>query len=116
MSVSDIPEEGLAGAGYARFIGREYLFSFTAAVIISVLGLSLSMIWTDSRVPLVAGATGVFAAVALAGILGLVVPIIIKRVRLDPVLGPGRLVGVSVMAVSMLAFLAVSGLIVRVMR
>jgi magnesium transporter len=116
MSVSDIPEEGLAGAGYARFIGREYLFSFTAAVIISVLGLSLCVIWTDSRVPLVAGASGVFAAVALAGILGLVVPIIIKRVRLDPVLAPGRLVGVSVMAVSMLAFLTVSALMVRAMR
>lgn len=113
MSVRDVPEEGLSGTGYARFLSREYTYSLVAAILISALGLLLALVWTKSRVPLAAGALGLFSAIALAGILGLVIPILIKRARLDPVLGAGRLLGVSVMAVSMLAFLVVSGLLVR---
>ena len=113
MSVRDVPEEGLEGTGYARFLAREYLHSLAAALLISVLGFGLGLVWTSARVPLFAGAAGLFTAIALAGVMGLVIPIIIKRARLDPVLGPGRLLGVSVMAVSMLAFLVVSGILVR---
>jgi len=113
MSVSNIPGEERAGSGFARFIAREYLYAIAAALLVSVLGFALAMAWTTSRVSLVAGAAGLFASIGLAGILGLLIPFLIKRAKLDPVLGPGRLLGVSVMAVSMLAFLAVSGLLVR---
>lgn len=116
MSVSGVSREGLKGGRLARFFAREYLYALAAAVLVSGLGFLLGMVWTDSRASLLAGALGLLAGVALAGILGLVVPIVIRRVKLDPVIGPGRLVGVAVMAVSMLAFLVVSGLLVEVWR
>ncbi len=114
MSVSTVQREDRTGSGFARFIAREYLYAIAAAVLVSILGLALAMTWTTSRVSLVAGGAGLFASIGLAGILGLLIPLLIKRAKLDPVLGPGRLLGVSVMAISMLAFLVVSGLLVRV--
>jgi magnesium transporter len=113
MSVSSEQRKGLAGPGYAKFVAREYLYALAAAVLISVLGLVLARAWTASQVSLVAGAVGLFASIGLAGILGLFIPPLIKRARLDPVIAPGRFLGVTVMAVSMLAFLVVSGLLVR---
>jgi Mg/Co/Ni transporter MgtE len=65
------------------------------------------------RTPAFAGAVGLFVAVAIAGMLGLGVPLLLRRARPGPAVGPGRLVGVLVMAVSLVSFLAVSGLLVR---
>jgi magnesium transporter len=112
MSVS-AQREDRAGESLARFVAREYLYTIAAAVLVSVLGFALARVWTTSQISLVAGSAGLFASISLAGILGILVPLLIKRANLDPVLAPGRLLGVSVMAVSVLAFLVVSGLLVR---
>lgn len=113
MSVSEASEKSGGGALLARFMAREYLNTITAALIVSGLAFGLALLWTGSWASLAAGAAGLFAAIALAGLLGLVVPMLIRRVKLDPVLGPGRLVGVLVMVASLLSFLAVSGLLLN---
>ena len=111
MSVSGEREGGAGGARLARFFAREYLYALAAAFLVSSLAFALVMVWTTSMVPLVAGAAGLFAGVAVAGILGLVLPLAMRKMKLDPVLAPGRLIGVAVMAVSLLSFLVVSGLL-----
>ena len=112
-AVGNIREEGIAASKLGRLLAREYAFTLIAAALISVLGFAVSLVWVQARVPAVAGAVGLFAAVSIAGILGLTIPVLLRRARPSPAVGPGRLVGVLVMAVSLVAFLAVSGLMVN---
>ncbi len=116
MSVRGEPEALSGGGRFARFFAREYLYALAAALLVSALAFALMMVWTTSRVPLVAGAVALFVGVAIAGFLGLVMPLVLRRFKLDLVLAPGRLLGVAVMSVSLLSFLVVSGLLVRAWR
>jgi len=98
----------------AGILLRECAFSLAAAVLISVLSFLAGLVFTESYGTALAGAVGLFVGVLLAGVLGLVLPIALKRVRPDPAVG-GRLLGVLVMTVSIISFLVVSGVIVGAM-
>jgi magnesium transporter len=112
-AVHDIREASVPASKLGRLFAREYLYTLAAAALISVLGFSAGLLWVRERTPAFAGAVGLFVAVAIAGMLGLGVPLLLRRARPGPAVGPGRLVGVLVMAVSLVSFLAVSGLLVR---
>lgn len=112
-AVHDIRDESVPASQLGRLLAREYLYTLAAATLISVLGFSVGLLWVRDRVPAVAGAVGLFAAIAIAGMLGLGVPLLLRRARPGPALGPGRLVTVGVMAASVASFLAVSGLLVK---
>ncbi|MFH1149894.1 MAG: magnesium transporter [Actinomycetota bacterium] len=95
-----------------RMFAREYLYALSAALLISVLGFAAGMVWTGYSRSAVAASVGLFVGICAAGVLGALVPVVLSRVRTDPALAPGRLLGVLVMAASMVSFLVVSGLIV----
>lgn len=113
-AVHDIRDESVPASQLGRLLAREYLYTLAAATVISVLGFSAGLLWIRTRVPAVAGALGLFVAVAIAGILGLGVPLLLRRARPGPAVGPGRMVSIFVMAASVVSFLAVSGLLVKV--
>lgn len=115
MSVSDAGE-GLGGARLARFFAREYMYALAGAAFISALGFGLAFVWTGRQAALAAGAAGLFSGVAIAGLLGLLVPMLMKKAKFDSVLAPGRMAGIAAMAVSLLTFLTVSGVLVRALR
>lgn len=112
-AVYGIREEESERRKIGRLLGREYLYTLAAALLMSGLGFCAGFLWVRKASPAIAGAAGIFAAVAVAGMLGLGVPLVLRRARPGPAVGPGRLVVVLVMAVSMVAFLAVSGVLVR---
>jgi len=64
----------------------------------------------------VAAAIGLFVAIAVAGMLGLGLPLALKRARPGPAVGPGRMVVVLATAASLVCFLAVSDLLVRALH
>lgn len=112
-SVRDLRREVAAGGDGAGTIAREYLYTLAAAAVISVLGFSISVLWGVPLTPAIAGGAGLFVGIAIAGILGLLVPGLLRRARPEPAVAPGPLVGVIVMAVSAVAFLLVSGLFLK---
>lgn len=113
-AVRDLRGGAVTPGEFRRVLSREYGYAIVAAVIIGVLGFSVGLIWTGIGATALAGGLGLFAGVALAGMLGFIVPVLTRRARLDPAVGPGRLLGVAVMAVSIISFLLVSGLLVGV--
>lgn len=113
MSLREMPEGRTSRAGMGRFLAREYVYALAAAVLTSGLALALGRVWTGSESALLAGASGLFVGVSIAGLLGLLAPVLIRKARLDPAIAPGRLLGVSVMAVSMIFFLLTSNLVLK---
>lgn len=113
VTVHELGEEKLESARAGKVLLREYLYALAAATLVSVLSFLLVLIWTESHLTALAGAAGLFVGVSLAGVLGLILPIAVRRARLDPAVGPGRLLGVTVMTASVISFLVVSGLLVR---
>jgi magnesium transporter len=99
------------GAPPGRLLARESVIGAAAGALAGLLGFGLSLVWTDSVSTAVAGSVGIFVGISLTSVLGVLVTAATKRLNLDPAVGPGRLAGVSVMAVSVIAFLAVSGLL-----
>jgi magnesium transporter len=116
VAVKDISGKDLSGSRLRKVIGKEYACTLIEALLISALGLAVGMVWTGFRAPAYAGAAGLFVGIAFAGMLGLVVPIVIRRAKPDPAVGPERLVGVMVMAASVISFLVVSGWVVGAWR
>jgi magnesium transporter len=112
-AVQGIREKGVPAAKVGKLLAREYLNTLAVAALISVLGFGIALIWVKVSLPAVAGAVALFVAIAVAGMLGLAVPIVFSRTRPGPAVGPGRLVSIVVMAVSVVVFLAVSGVIVK---
>lgn len=116
VAVKDISGKDLSGSRLRKVIGKEYVCTLIEALLISGLGLAVGMVWTGFRAPAYAGAAGLFVGIAFAGMLGLVVPIVIRRAKPDPAVGPERLVSVMVMAASVISFLVVSGWVVGAWR
>jgi len=112
-AVSGIREESTAPSAAGRLLAREYLYTLAAAALISGLGLAAGLIWVHGSASAVAGAVGLFAAIAVAGMLGLGLPLVLKRARPGPAVGPGRMVVVLATAASLVCFLTVSDLLVR---
>lgn len=112
-SVRDLRGEASGGELAGRALARESLYTVSVAAVITVLGLAVGILWTGGVEKAAAAAVGLFTAVTLAGMIGLLAPVLLRRARSEPAVIPGRLVGVTVMAVSMVAFLAVSGLLLR---
>ena len=116
MAVRDIKGEELGHLKKSRVLAREYLNALGAAGFISVTGLLLGLIWTGPTISALAAAVGLFIGITLAGILGIAVPISVRKSHPDPALGSGRILGLLVMAVSMISFLVVAGLMVGAWR
>lgn len=112
-AVSEFGEQELETARLRKVLVREYINTVFAAFAISALSYPLGLIWTGGHGPAFAAAAGLFIGINLAGLLGILLPLFIRKVRPDPAIGFGRIVGVSVMAVSIVSFLLVSGLLVR---
>lgn len=112
-AVHDIRVETVIPSKVGKLLAREYAYTLAAAVLVSVLGFSVGMLWVKTRTPAIAGAVGLFVAVATTGMLGFAAPLLLLRARPGQSAVPGRLVGVLVMAASVLSFLAVSGFLVR---
>lgn len=112
VAVRDVRGKGMPVAALGRLFAREYLYTLAAAVLISALGFAIALIWVDLSLPALAGALALFLAIAVAGMLGLAVPLMFRGARPGPAVGPARLVSVAVMAVSLVVFLAVSGLVI----
>lgn len=112
-SVRGLKGDRAGGSIGGRALARESMYTLAAAAVITALGLATGALWAGGVEPVVAGAAGLFAGVTIAGMTGLLFPVVLRRARPDPAVIPGRLVGVMVMAVSMAAFLAVSGLLVQ---
>jgi Mg2+ transporter MgtE len=115
MSLSEMPEGRTSRSGLGRFLAREYVYTIAAAMLTGGLALALGRIWTGSQPALVAGASGLFVGVSIAGLLGLMAPVLVRKARLDPAIAPGRLLGVAVIAVSMIFFLLTSNLVLKAM-
>jgi magnesium transporter len=111
-AVRDVRGKGMTTSSLGKLLVREYVFTLVAAALISVLGYAIALIWVRVSVPALAGAVALFVAIAVAGMLGLAVPLMFRRARPGPAVGPGRLVSVAVMAVSLIVFLTVGGLLV----
>lgn len=110
-AVRDVRGARLAPGAIARMLAREYLLTFAAAALVSSLGFAAALVWVDIGRQALAGALALFAAISVAGLLGFGVPVVLGRAGPRPVVGPARLVSVSVMAASLVVFLAV-GLLV----
>jgi Mg2+ transporter MgtE len=113
-SVRELKEREEGNGSSAGVVAREYLYTLAAAAVISLLGFSAGLIWTRNVNQALAGGVGLFVGVAIAGMLGLLVPEVMKRARPEPSVAPGRLAGVIVMAMSMVAFLGITGLFLKV--
>jgi magnesium transporter len=111
-AVSDIRERDVPARTLWRLLAREYLYTLVVACLISALGFAIALLWMKVGLTALAGALALFVAIAVAGMLGLAVPVVFRRARPGPAVGPSRLVSVIVMAISVVAFLAVSGLLV----
>jgi magnesium transporter len=114
VSVRDLKMASLRGENRGKVFVREYLLTMTAALLIGVFGFLAGIIWTKSGGPSLAGAVGLFVGIAVAGLFGFVLPLVISRFVSEPAAGQGRLVGITVMAISIVSFLLVSGLLNRV--
>ena len=111
VSVRDLRLVTLRGEKTRKVFAREYLLTLAAALLISIFGFIAGMIWTNSRGSSLAGGIGLFVGVAVAGVFGFMLPLIMRKFVPEPVAGQGRLVGIIVMAISIVCFLAVSGLL-----
>jgi Mg/Co/Ni transporter MgtE len=67
------------------------------------------MIWSSSRGPSLAGGIGLFVGITVAGVFGFMLPFLIRKFVSEPTAEYGRLVGIMVMAISIVSFLVVSG-------
>ena len=115
-AVKDIKSEERGGERAWKVLAREYTYTILAAVLISIVCFTAGMLWTGVSSVAVAGGVGVFVGVALAGMLGLVAPLALRKARPDPAVGISGAVGVLVIAVSAVSFLLVSGLVVRALK
>lgn len=98
-----------------RALARESIFTLATAAAIAGAGLALGFIWSPDAQPAFAGAAGLFAGVTFAGMTGLLLPVLLAGFHADPAVLPGRVVGIIVMTVSTVVFLAVSGLLIGVL-
>jgi magnesium transporter len=115
-AVSDIRQRDVPARALRKLLAREYLYTLVLACIISALGFGIALLWMRVGLTALAGAVALFVAIAIAGMLGLAVPVVLSRVRPGPTLGASRIVNVIVMAISVVAFLTVSGLLVTAWR
>ncbi|MBK5092119.1 MAG: magnesium transporter [Actinobacteria bacterium] len=111
VSVRDLRLVKLRDEKTRNVFAREYTLTLAAALLISLFGFLAGMIWTRSIGSSLAGGIGLFVGIAVAGVLGFMIPLVIRRFVSEPAVGQGRLVGIIVMAVSIVSFLAVSGLL-----
>jgi len=95
----------------ARTLARESAYTLATAAVIAGAGLGFGLSWTDDARQAIAGAAGLFAAVALAGVTGLAAPLLFRSMRSGPAVVSGRVVGIMVTSVSVASFLAVAGLV-----
>ena len=94
-----------------KVFAREYLLTLAAAILIGLFGFIAGMIWTRSSGSSLACGIGLFVGILVAGLFGFMLPLAIRRFASEPVAGQGRLVGIMVMAISIVSFLIVSGLL-----
>lgn len=111
VSVRDLRLETMRGEKMRKVFAREYLLTLAAALLIGVFGFLAGMIWTKSSGSSLAGGIGLFVGIVVAGVFGFMLPLVIRRFVSEPAAGQGRLVGIMVMAISIVSFLVVSGLL-----
>jgi len=112
-AVKDIKGRERGGERTWKVLGREYTYTIIAAVLIFIMCFSAGMLWTGNARYALAGGMGVFVGVALAGMIGLIVPLALRRARPDPAVGISRVMAVLVIGVASLSYLVVGGLVVR---
>ena len=113
VSVRDLRLIALREDKVKKVFAREYLLTMAVALLIGVFGFLSGLLWTKSRGASLAGGIGLFVGIATAGVFGLMLPIVVRRFTSEPAAGQGRFIGIMVMAISLISFLVVSGLLVR---
>jgi Mg/Co/Ni transporter MgtE len=109
VSVRDLRLVTLRGEKTVKVFAREYFLTLAAAFLIGVFGFVAGMIWSSSRGPSLAGGIGLFVGITVAGVFGFMLPFLIRKFVSEPTAEYGRLVGIMVMAISIVSFLVVSG-------
>ena len=114
VSVRDLRLVTLRREKTGKIFAREYLVTLAAALLISIFGFIAGVIWTNSRGASLAGGIGLFVGILVAGVFGFIIPLGVRRFASEPAPELGRLAGIMVMAVSIVSFLVISGLLNKV--
>jgi magnesium transporter len=114
VSVRDFRLATLRGENKKKYFAREYLLTLTAALLIGTFGFVAGLIWSNSVGPSLVGGIALFVGITVAGLCGFVIPISFRKFIPESAAGFGRLVEIFVMAISIISFLVVSGLLIKV--
>lgn len=79
----------IRSSNIARFLRREFAMAFILAIVLSVVGYIRAILTTHNVLQSIAIATSLFVIVFVGVILGSVMPLILKRVGIDPAFSAG---------------------------
>ncbi|MBX6320403.1 MAG: magnesium transporter [Rhodospirillaceae bacterium] len=111
VAVRAIATRELTAANALRFIGKELLVGSFNGVLFALLAGTLAAVWfTNLRIGLVLGAA-MIVNLAVAGLLGTLVPLGLERMRVDPAVASGVFVTTATDVVGFFSFLGLATLV-----
>ncbi len=111
VAVRAIATRELTAANALRFIGKELLVGSFNGVLFAIVAGTLAAIWfTNLRIGLVLGAAMV-VNLAVAGLLGTLVPLGLERMKIDPAVASGVFVTTATDVVGFFSFLGLATLV-----
>jgi magnesium transporter len=111
VAVRAIATRELAAANALRFVGKELLVGTFNGILFAILAGTLAAVWfTNLKIGLVLGAAMV-VNLAVAGLLGTLVPLTLERFKVDPAVASGVFVTTATDVVGFFSFLGLATLV-----
>lgn len=96
-----------------RAVGKQFLVGIAVGAVTGVLGALVAYYWDGSPIFGLVVFTAMLASMAVAGLAGAAVPLMLKALKQDPALGSGVLVTTFTDAVAFFTFLGIATLILE---
>ncbi|MDE0113207.1 MAG: magnesium transporter [Albidovulum sp.] len=108
VAVRAIATKDLTGSNAWRVIRRESVVGLINGVVFAMIIGSVGLVWYESTTLSVVLAAAVVVTMLMAGISGILVPILLERARVDPALASGAFVTTVTDVVGFFAFLGLA--------
>jgi len=93
-----------------RAVGKQFLVGITVGAVTGCLGAAVGYYWNGSPIFGLVVFTAMLVSMAVAGLAGAAVPLMLKALKQDPALGSGVLVTTFTDAVGFFTFLGIATL------
>lgn len=112
-SAYGLTQESFSSVNWRETFRLEYVYTFIVACITAAITFFAGRVWTQNVSQGAAAAVGVFVAILLAGVLGIIIPAVLFQMSYGKIKSEGRVVRITVMATSMSAYLLIGYAVVR---